>query len=127
MDLNDKQSKFIDTYLASKNMTETCKKLKISRNTAYNYLKDEIVKDEINKRRTELMSDTTLFLQGNLQECSNMLMAIVKSENTTPQVKINAINSIFNNCNKLIETSDILVRLNNIEEQLKVQEERENE
>lgn len=123
MDLNDKQNKFIDTYLTSKNMTDTCKKLKISRNTAYNYLKEEKIKEEITKRRTELMSDTTLYLQGNLQECSKTLMDIIKDKSTTAQVKINAINSIFNNCNKLIETNDILVRLNDIEEQLKKQEE----
>lgn len=122
-ELNDKQSKFIDTYFSSKNMTDTCKKLKISRNTAYNYLKDENVKAEINKRRGELIGDTTLYLQDKLKECSQALMDIVRSTTASPQVKINAINSIFSNCNKLTETNDILTKLAEIEERLAEQEE----
>ena len=123
MDLTDKQIQFIDTYISSKNMTETCKKLDISRNTAYNYLKDDKVKAELDKRRSELISDTTLYLKESLKECSKMLMDIVKSPNTSPQVKINAINSIFNNCNKLTETNDIMTKLAEIEQRLAEQEE----
>ena len=66
-ELEDKYIKFIDTYLSSKNLTETCKKLKITRSTAYRYLKEDIVKAEIDKRRGELINDTTLYLQDSLQ------------------------------------------------------------
>ena len=121
-ELTDKQIKFIDAYLKTKNMTETCKSLNISRNTAYNYLKDDRVKAEISKRRTELIGNTTLFLQDNLKECSSILMDIIRDKNSSPQVKINAINSIFNNCNKLTETNDILTKLADIEERLAEQE-----
>ena len=121
-ELTDKQIKFIDAYLKTMNMTETCKSLKISRNTAYNYLKDDRVKAEISKRRTELIGNTTLFLQDNLKECSSILMDIIRDKNSSPQVKINAINSIFNNCNKLTETNDILTKLADIEERLAEQE-----
>ena len=93
-ELDDKYIKFIDTYLNSKNLTETCKKLDITRSTAYRYLKEDIVKAEIDKRRSELISDTTLYLQDSLQECSKVLMDIVKDPKASPQVKINAINSI---------------------------------
>lgn len=121
-ELTDKQIKFIDAYLKTKNMTETCKSLKISRNTAYTYLKDDKVKAEISKRRTELISNTTLFLQDNLKECSSILMDIIRDKNSSPQVKINAINSIFSNCNKLTETNDILTKLADIEGRLAEQE-----
>ena len=121
-DLTDKEIKFIDAYISNKNMTETCKALNISRNTAYNYYKDARVKAEIDRRKASLINETTLYLQDSLKECSKMLMDIVKNPNTTPQVKINAINSIFNNCNKLTETSDIITRLADIEEKLAQQE-----
>ena len=121
-ELEDKYIKFIDTYLSSKSITETCKKLKITRSTAYRYLKEENVKAEIDKRRGELINDTTLYLQDSLQECSKQLMEIIKDQNTSPQVKINAINSIFNNCNKLTETNDILTKIASIEERLAEQE-----
>lgn len=122
-ELTDKHSKFIDTYLNSKSITETCKKLNIARSTAYGYLKDDRVKAKIDKRRSELISDTTLYLQDSLQECSKVLMDIVKDPKASPQVKINAINSIFSNCNKLTETNDILTKLADIEERLAEQEE----
>lgn len=122
-DITEKQSKFIDTYLSSKNMTETCKKLNISRNTAYMYLKVDAVKKEIDKRRSELITNTTLYLQDSLQECSKVLMDIIKDPDTGSQVKINAINSVFNNCNKLTETNDILVKIADIEQRLIEQEE----
>ena len=121
-ELNDKQTKFIDTYLNSKSITETCKKLNITRSTAYRYLKEDSVKAEIDKRRSLLINDTTLFLLDSLQECSKQLMEIIKSPNTSPQVKINAINSVFSNCNKLTETNDILIKLADIEERLAEQE-----
>lgn len=116
--LDDKYIKFIDTYLNSKNLTETCKKIDITRSTAYRYLKEDIVKAEIDKRRSELISDTTLYLQDSLQECSKVLMDIIKDTKASPQVKINAINSIFSNCNKLTETNNILTKLVDIEERL---------
>ena len=122
MDLTDKQIKFIDTYLSSKNMTETCKKLKISRNTAYVYMRDSKVKAELDKRRGDLINDTTLYLQDSLKECSKVLMDIVNSPTASPQVKINAINSIFSNCNKLTETNEIMTKLAEIEQRLAEQE-----
>lgn len=122
MDLTDKQIKFIDTYLSSKNMTETCKKLKISRNTAYVYMRDSKVKAELDKRRGDLINDTTLYLQDSLRECSKVLMDIVNSPTASPQVKINAINSIFSNCNKLTETNEIMTKLAEIEQRLAEQE-----
>lgn len=121
-ELTDKQNKFIDTYLSSKSITDTCKKLKITRATAYRYLKEENVRVELDKRRSELVNNTTLYLQDKLKECSQALMDIVRSTTATPQVKINAINSIFNNCNKLTETNDILTKLTEIEERLAQQE-----
>jgi len=122
-ELTDKQKKFIDTYLKSKSITDTCKKLNIARSTAYGYLRDTNVKSELDKRRMELINDTTIYLQGSLQECCKTLMEIIKNDENSPQIKINAINSIFNNCNKLTETNDILTKIAEIEERLNEREE----
>lgn len=124
MELTDKQLKFIDAYLTSKNIKEVCDKLKISRSNVYQqYLNDPVIKQEISKRRNELLNDTTMYLQDKLQECSKVLMDIVHDKNTAPQVKINAINSVFNNYVKLAETTDILTRLEELEQKVLSQEE----
>lgn len=125
MELTDKQLKFIDAYLTSKNIKEVCDKLKISRSNAYQqYLSDPVIKEEISRRRNEILNDTTLYLQDKLQECSKVLMDIVKNKDTAPQVKINAVNSIFNNYIKLAETTDILNRLEELEQKVLSQEDK---
>ena len=93
-ELTDKQVKFIDAYLSSKSIVETCKKLNISRSNAYQqYLNDPIIKAEISKRRSELLSDTTLYLQDKLQECSKILIEIIKNKKTQIKLELIKVNN----------------------------------
>jgi phage terminase small subunit len=121
--INEKQSKFIEAYLSSNSITEAVSKCNISRKTAYNYLDNTEVKEEIQKRKTELMQDTTLFMQSNLQKASKVLMDIINDENTPQSVKVQAINSLFSNCNKLVENTDILERIKELEAKAEAQDE----
>ena len=121
-ELSDKQIKFIDLYFNDYTIQNICKKLDISRQTYYNYLKDESIKQTIREIRTEILTDTSKHLQSNLKLCSNELINIIKNKEVAPQIKINAINSVFNNYNKLAEIVDITERLNNIEQVLSSQE-----
>ena len=121
--INEKQSKFIEAYLSSNSITEAVSKCNISRKTAYNYLDNTEVKEEIQKRKTDLMQDTTLFMQSNLQKASKVLMDIINDENTPQSVKVQAINSLFSNCNKLVENTDILERIKELEAKAEAQDE----
>ena len=120
--LSDKQLKFIDAYFQEQSINAICKKLDITRATYYNYLKDDAIKQEISNNRYNLLSTTTDYLQSSLNECSKILMDIIKSDTTAPQIKINAINSIFSNCTKLTEQLDLLDKINVLEDKLKEQE-----
>ena len=120
--LSDKQLAFIDAYLSESDINKVCKKLKITRPTYYKYLNDDAVKQEIYKVRLETIENTARFLQDSLSLCSKELVDIIKSKNTAPQIKINAINSVFSNCNKLTEQIDIINKLENIEQRLSEQE-----
>lgn len=123
-DLTDKQLAFIDAYLSEQDINKVCKKLNITRPTYYKYLNDDAVKQEINKIRLEVIENTTRYLQDSLKLCSQELVKIVKSEDATLQIKINAINSIFSNCNKLTEQVDILSKVNDLEQRLLEQEDK---
>lgn len=112
------QENFINAYVETSNITEASKKAKISRNTAYTYLKDENVKKSILQRKTELLQNTSLYLQKNIFSCSQELMKIIQSDETPSSVKIQAINSVFNNCKNLTEITDIEARLSDIEERM---------
>ena len=126
-DLSEKQLNFIDAYISEQDINKVCQKLDITRPTYYKYLNDDAIKQEITKIRIASLEETTRYMQNNLQECSKMLMDIVKSPNTSPQIKINAINSIFNNCNRLTEQVDILSKLEDVERRLAEKEEANDE
>ena len=125
-DLTDKQLKFIDLYFKLNDIQQICKQLNIKRATYYSYLNNELVKAEIDKIRAELLNNTTTYLQNNLKTCSDELMQIIKNKETQPQVKISAINSVFNNCNKLTEQVDIISKIDAIEQKLSEQEVKDN-
>ena len=125
-DLTEKQLAFIDAYISEQDINKVCKKLKITRPTYYKYLNDDAVKQEIYKIRLATLENTTRFLQDNLSLCSQELINIIKSKEIAPQIKINAINSVFNNCYKLTEQVDILSKLEDIEQRLADAEDNQN-
>jgi len=122
--INAKQQNFIEAYLTSNSMKEAVKKCGIARKTAYNYLKEPEIKEEIQRRKTELMQDTTLFMQSNLQKASQVLMDIINDEKTPQSVRVQAINTLFSNCQKLVENTDILERIEELEARADDQEQR---
>lgn len=126
-DLTDKQLKFIDLYFKSNSIKEICKELDIKRATYYTYLNNELVRAEIDRIRADLLSNTMIYLQNNLKTCSDELIKIIKDDKTQPQIKINAINSVFNNCNKLTEQVDIIAKMDKIEQRLAEQEVKNND
>ena len=120
--ISEKQAKFIDEYLSSKNMTECCNKMGISRNTGYNYLKDESVKQNIESRRNDILKETSISMQKSLQRATEILIDIIEDNNTPNNIKINAINCLFNNSIKITDQVDILDKLSYIEQTLEKQE-----
>lgn len=118
--LDAKYIKFINAYLKCTDAKSVCKECNITINTYYKYLNDKAVKKEINKQLTQILRDTTRYLQNNLNKCSNELMDIVNSKEIPPQTKINAINTIFNITLKLTEQTDIMDRLSVLEDKYNV-------
>ena len=120
--LDAKQLKFIDAYLKYQDVNDICKELNISRATYYNYINNSDIKDKINQELAEILNDTTKYLKRKLKRCSIELMSIIEDTKTPPQVKINAINSVFSNTLKLTEQVDIITKLEDIEQRLSEQE-----
>lgn len=114
--LNAKQIKFIDLYFKHNDVSTICKEMEIQRSTYYTYLNNKYVKKEINNRLKDMLENTTRYLQKQLYSCCDELMKIITNKETQPQIKINAINSVFNNCNKLTEQVDVINRLEDLED-----------
>lgn len=116
--MNKKQMDFLKALMTETTIVKATEKARISRSTAYRYLNDVEFKQELNKAKVECISDTIRYLQGNLTACSEELMKIVKNPKTADQVRINAINTVFQNCKSLIDTCEVEERMRQIEEML---------
>lgn len=106
----------IQAFLSYPTITEIAEKTGIARSTVYKYLENSDFKAKLSKAKLEVMQNTVSYLQGSLVDCSKELVEIAKSKNASDQVKINACNSVFANCKALTETTDILQRIQVLEE-----------
>lgn len=116
--ITEKQERFIETYLQSKTISETIRKLGISRKTAYSYLDNKEVQTIIRDRKMEILKDTTLYMENNLKQASEQLIQIINDKKTPQSVKVQAINSLFSNYQRLFENIEVETQIDGIKEQL---------
>lgn len=116
--ITEKQERFIETYLQSKTISETIRKLGISRKTAYTYLDNKEVQTIIRDRKMEILKDTTLYMENNLKQASEQLIQIINDKKTPQSVKVQAINSLFSNYQRLFENIEVETQIDEIKEQL---------
>ena len=116
--MNKKQMEFLKALMTEATIVKATEKAGISRSTAYRYLNDVEFKQELTKMKAECLNDTLRYLQSNLTACSEELMKIVKNPDTADQIRINAINTVFQNCKSLIDTYEVEERMQKIEEML---------
>lgn len=116
--ITEKQERFIETYLQSKTISETIRKLGISRKTAYSYLDNKEVQTIIRDRKMEILKDTTLYMENNLKQASEQLIQIINDKKTPQSVRVQAINSLFSNYQKLFENIEVETQIDEIKEQL---------
>lgn len=90
-----RQDILIQAFLTCPSVTEVSKKTGIPRSTIYGISKKEEFQERLAEARQTAVNDAVAYLQGNLSECAQVLMDIVRDEEAQPQVRINAINSVF--------------------------------
>lgn len=114
-----KREEFLIALMEEPTVTRAYKRAAISKSKAYAFLGEESFKADLNRLKSEILGSVTSYLQSNLAECSETLMTIIRSDSVSAQVKINAAQVIFNTCRALTETTDILPRLEALEESAK--------
>lgn len=111
-----KREEFLIALMEEPTITKAYLRAGISKSKAYAFLGDNSFKADLNRLKAEILSSVTSYLQSNLAECSETLMAIIRSDGVSAQVKINAAQVVFNTCRALTETVDILPRIEALEE-----------
>ena len=112
----NKKDAFLIALLEAGTTKEAYQKAGVPARTAYNYLKDETFKKELQARRSEVLTDSIHHLQANLTTCTRVLMEIVTDAGTPAAVKVQAINSVFSNYKNLSETIELRERIEKLEE-----------
>ena len=94
---NNRITTLVATLLTTASISEAAEKTGFSRGWIYKIMKTDEFKEKMQEARQEALDSAINYLQGNLSECSQVLMDIVRDEEISPQIRINAINSIFQN------------------------------
>ena len=106
--MNNRKNKFLVALLEESSITKAAEKAGISRPTAYKFLKDPDFQAELSERKSETIDGCIRYLQGKLALCNETLISIIEDPTTAPQVKINAINSVFATVKSMSETAELL-------------------
>ena len=122
----NKKDAFLIALLEAGTTKEAYEKAGLPARTAYNYLKDETFKKELQARRGEVLRDSIHHLQANLTTCTRVLMEIVTDAGTPAAVKVQAINSVFSNYKNLSETIELRERIEKLEERGEMDEDLHN-
>lgn len=93
-------------------MTET----RLSRSTIQRYRDDPEFQRLLTERKAEYVKAAVNKMQAFLSEGVDVLQDIITDEGTSSQVKVNAIQTLFNQCRSWTETVDILERLKALED-----------
>lgn len=87
----------------------------IGKHRYYQLLNDPEFQRMVVQRRNAIVKEAVLKMESFLSEDVEILQAIVRKEDTSDQVKINAIQLLMNQLSNYRALTDILERLENLE------------
>lgn len=87
----------------------------MSETQLYARLRSPDFKSRYDEARRELLEQATAALQGHLAGAVETMGELCRNAETPAQTRLNAADSIIRNALKLVETTDILARLDELE------------
>ena len=88
----------------------------ISKNKYYELKNDKDFQRILTERRSEFVREAVLKMESYLSEDVEILQTIIRDENTSAQVKVNAINLMMSQLNQWKQTTEMLDRLQMLED-----------
>lgn len=106
----------ITAFLTSYKPAEIMKLTGISKTKYYRLKRDPDFQRILTQRRTEIIKEAVLKMESYLTEDVEILQGIIRKEDTSDQVKINGINLLMSQLNQWKSTTEILDRLQALED-----------
>ena len=110
--------KIINAFLENDRISDIMEATKLSRSTIDRYRADPELQKILSDRKAAFVEAAVMKMQKALSEGADVLQRIIKNEDVSPQVRVNAIQVLFAQCKGWTETVDILRRLEAIEAEI---------
>ncbi len=94
-------------------------KLGVQLKTLYSRMKKEQFRELYNRAKSDLLKSATAKMQKYLVDACDVIADIMRDKETSQQVRLNASDCIIRNTIKLLEQTDIIERIEHLEEQTK--------
>ena len=107
---DNRETQVINAMLLYPSVAQVSKAVNIPTRLIYNMMQNDSFKERLREAREQATAETITYLQGNLSTCAESLMEIVKDKSISPQIRINAINAVFNNLKILNGDSDKFIQ-----------------
>ena len=101
----------VESFLTCPNISKVSRKTGISRATVYKIMEEESFKEKLMKAKQEALQNAVSFLQGNLSDCADTLMQIIKDKDTSPQTRVNACQIVMSQCKTWTDEIDVISRI----------------
>lgn len=105
----------ISAFLKYDKVADVAREIGVTPQTAAKYRDDPELQELLSERRMQFVKTAVAKMQGFMTEGVETLQNIIRDDNTSPQTRINAIQIMFNQCKVWTETTDILERLQALE------------
>ena len=103
---DNREAQVINAMLLYPSVAQVSKAVNIPTRLIYTMMQNDSFKERLMEARQQATAETITYLQGNLSTCAESLMEIVKDKSISPQIRVNAINAVFNNLKILNGDSD---------------------
>ncbi len=98
----------VQAFLDHTSVNDVSKATGVSRSSIYYMMRKPEFHSKLSDARKRAMERAISFMQANLNECAEILMKIIKDENTPAQTRIYAINTLLQSCKGFSEDNSTL-------------------
>lgn len=112
-----KKQNFIIALITEPTQKDAIKKVGISENTAYKWLKDPIFKGKITDIRKEILKTTTTKIQNNITNAIDTLVEVMSDNKQLANARVQSAKAIIEYGFRSMEIEDIAERLEKLEKE----------
>lgn len=118
--LTSRQLRVIPHLLAAPSIEEGCRDARVNKTTVYAWLKEEAFREELGKRREQVIRESLDTLKANIAKATETLVKLLASEKEGIQAR--AAEDIIEFTQKAIELEALEKRIEALEERIKQKE-----